>query len=130
VLTGFLVLRHILVLTSGGFGVSTLSIIIASLMGRDRYRRNSTTFDQYFALPRGWFLNFDMTTVRNKVLPRLFDVDPSASLTFSFLNRYSPHSASTCERQWLSIVVMRLIAESDFGSQIASKLSGSVIVRI
>jgi len=40
---------------------------------------------------------------RNEAPPRLFDVDPSAPLIFSFLNRYSPYSASTCERQWLSI---------------------------
>jgi hypothetical protein len=40
---------------------------------------------------------------RNEAPPRLFDVDPSAPLTFSFLNRYSPYSAFTCERQWLPI---------------------------
>jgi len=52
-----------------------------------------------------------MTTVRNEVPPRLFDVDPSAPLTFSFFNRYSPHSASTCERQRLSIAVIGSIME-------------------
>lgn len=56
--------------------------------------------------------------------PRLFDVDPSAFLTFSFLNRYSLHSASTCERQWRSIAIIESIIESAFEPRIiARKLS-------